>query len=398
MKKINLRSPKYIIPLIALPFLFGFNWIIGDMVKEEESATTAMAELESLNAEIPSANLSKRKIKEKFDSFKETYKNDRDFTAINNIDEINELTSGMDSRYSQEEREFIDSINNSILHDEKATYLNELDNIKPYAQKSEPTGRSQAAKAAEPLSKVSARARRESNEERELRLFRQQMLMLDSLTKSPEQRHEEQEEAKRKILLEELRQKETARKEKEVEVGKRTPINRKYFNTVQSNHNKSHIKAMIDEDIKVVDGSRVRVRILDDIVAGGHFLKKGSYLYGTVSSFGNQRLSINIRSIMINDEILPVNLLVYDNDYNEGLYVPLSKFTEFTKNLGGDLSNGSNPNIQNNEDPNNLNQLLFGLANRGVQSGTQAVGKAARRNRAKLKYNTIIYLIDPDEL
>ena len=398
MKKINLKAPKYIIPLIALPFLFGFNWIINDMVQEEESTTTAMAELESLNAEIPDANLSKRKIKEKFDSFKETYKHDRDFTAINNIDEINELTSGIDSRYTQKEREFIDSINNSILNDEKASYLDELDRINSNAQKSELISRSHTPKAGTPFSQVSAPKQREIKEDREMRLFRQQMLMLDSLTKSPEQRHEEQEEEKRKVLLDELLQKEKERKEKEVEVGKRTAINRMHFNTVQSNQNKSHIKAIIDEDIKVVDGSRVRVRLLDDIVAGGHFLKKGSYLYGTVSSFGNQRLSINIKSILIDDQVLPVNLQVYDNDYNEGLYVPLSKFTEFTKNLGGDLSNGSNLNIQNNENHDNLNQLLFGLANRGAQSGTQAVGKAARRNRAKLKYNTIIYLIDPDEL
>ena len=43
------------------------------------------------------------------------------------------------------------------------------------------------------------------------------------------------------------------------------------------------IMAIIDENVKAVDGSRVRLRLLDDIEIGDETIKKGTYLYGGVS-------------------------------------------------------------------------------------------------------------------
>ena len=46
------------------------------------------------------------------------------------------------------------------------------------------------------------------------------------------------------------------------------------------------IKAIIDEDVKATDGSRVRLRLLDDIEIGETVVKKGSYLYEKLKSVG----------------------------------------------------------------------------------------------------------------
>ena len=47
------------------------------------------------------------------------------------------------------------------------------------------------------------------------------------------------------------------------------------------------IKAIIDENIKAVDGSRVRLRLIDDVEINEVVVPKGSYLYATMSGFGS---------------------------------------------------------------------------------------------------------------
>ena len=46
----------------------------------------------------------------------------------------------------------------------------------------------------------------------------------------------------------------------------------------------------------------------------------------------------------------------------------------------------------------NNNQLVMGMVQKMFQSTTTAVSKLIRGNKAKLKYNTQVYLIDPEEL
>lgn len=59
-----------------------------------------------------------------------------------------------------------------------------------------------------------------------------------------------------------------------------------YFNTINNNEaNQKLIKAIVDEDVKAVDGSRVRLRLLDDIDVGERTIRKGSYLYCIMSGF-----------------------------------------------------------------------------------------------------------------
>lgn len=84
--------------------------------------------------------------------------------------------------------------------------------------------------------------------------------------------------------------------------------------------------AIIDENVKAVDGSRVRLRLLDDIEIGDETIKKGTYLYATMSGFGKQRVQGKVESIFYDDDIIKVSLSIYDTDGMQGLYVPLSSF------------------------------------------------------------------------
>ena len=84
-----------------------------------------------------------------------------------------------------------------------------------------------------------------------------------------------------------------------------------YFNTINNNEaNQKLIKAIVDEDVKAVDGSRVRLRLLDDIDVGERTIRKGSYLYCIMSGFGQQRVKGNVTSVLFNDELVKINLSI----------------------------------------------------------------------------------------
>lgn len=94
------------------------------------------------------------------------------------------------------------------------------------------------------------------------------------------------------------------------------------------------IKAIIDEDIKAVDGSRVRLRLLDDVEINECVVKRGSYLYATMSGFSSGRVKGNITSILIEDELVKVSLSLYDTDGMEGLMYRTASSRETEQGCG----------------------------------------------------------------
>lgn len=130
------------------------------------------------------------------------------------------------------------------------------------------------------------------------------------------------------------------------EVVKKQKETSDYFNTIVSNEPEHKlIRAIVDEDVKAVDGSRVRLRLLDDIDIGDRTIAKGNYLYCTLNGFGQQRVKGTVKSVLVNDELVKVNLSIYDTDGLEGLYVPKSSFSETAKDIvSGTVSQNMNIN------------------------------------------------------
>ena len=154
------------------------------------------------------------------------------------------------------------------------------------------------------------------------------------------------------------------------------------------------IKAIIDENIKAVDGSRVRLRLIDDVEINEIVVPKGSYLYATMSGFGSQRVKGNVTSIMVDGEIIKINLALYDTDGLEGLYVPSSQFRETTKDVGsGELSNTSTL-TNTTTTGNSLASWGAQAISNAVQKSSNAVSKAIKKNKVKLKSGTFVYLIN----
>ena len=178
--------------------------------------------------------------------------------------------------------------------------------------------------------------------------------------------------------------------------------NAERFNTVGAESDAvdaSLIRAMIDKTTKAHEGTRLRFKLLDNVTVNGTKLKKGTYLYGTVTGFGQQRVRATITSILIGGKFINVNLLVFDNDGMEGFYVPESAFRDFMKEAGAST-------VQQNISFESENGYGSGISGEAIalqalqnmyNSATSAVAANIRKNRAKIKYNTIVYLINSDE-
>ena len=188
-----------------------------------------------------------------------------------------------------------------------------------------------------------------------------------------------------------------AETDKASEVVKKVKTASDYFNTLAKDAREPKlIKAIIDENIKAVDGSRVRLRLLDDIEINESVVRRGTYLYATVSGFSSGRVKGSINSILVEDELVKVSLSIYDTDGLEGLYVPISQFRETSKDVASSAMSGS-MNMNTSGYGNSLAQWGMQAVNKAYQKTSNAISKAIKKNKVKLKYGTFVYLVNGRE-
>lgn len=113
-----------------------------------------------------------------------------------------------------------------------------------------------------------------------------------------------------------------------------------------------------------------------------------------MSGFGSQRVKGNVTSIMVDGEIIKVNLALYDTDGLEGLYVPSSQFRETTKDVGSGALSNTSTLTNTTTSGNSLASWGAQAISNAVQKSSNAVSKAIKKNKAKLKYGTFVYLIN----
>ena len=181
------------------------------------------------------------------------------------------------------------------------------------------------------------------------------------------------------------------------EVVKKQKETSDYFNTITTNEPEHKlIKAIVDEDIKVTDGSRVRLRLLDDIDVGDRTITKGSYLYCTMSGFSQQRIKGTVKSVLVNDELVKVNLSIYDTDGMEGLYVPKSSFRETTQDVASGAMSQS-MSLNDGSSTTSIGRWGMQALQNAYQKTANAISKNIRKNKVKVKYGTQVYLINSKE-
>ncbi len=386
LKKINWKQPKYMIPLIIyFPLLFVGYFVIDLFHTEKAEIPDGLATTEYLNPDLPEAKMKGDGIGNKYESMLKSYGKIDDYSALGNIERNEEDTrEEYESKYTDEEREQLEAQEAAKLAEMQRQLQESAQKGQEIAQGGSPSEEDRIARskqreqeAMDELNRAIAQARLQA-----------QQSMMPAATDTADA-------GKREGKVEASDKKKTDDDEPQ-EVVKKVKVTSDYFNTLCDNDKEtSLIKAIIDENIKAVDGSRVRLRLLDDIEINDVVVPKGSYLYATMSGFGSQRVKGNVQSIMVDDDIIKVSLALYDTDGLEGLYVPSSQFRETTKDVGsGALSNTSSLTNSSTTSGNSLATWGAQTITNAVQKTSNAISKAIKKNNAKLKYGTFVYLIN----
>lgn len=396
LKQINFRQPKYVLPAILYPLILGTGWLVIDMFKTEvkDAPDKNLEETEYLNPSLPAAHIKDDGIGGRTESMMKSYGRIQDYSAVENIDRDNEeKTEDYDSRYSDEDFAMLDR--------EAQTRTEELLRLREMQDRI-----AKGAEAGEAMVSDSLTAIDYADNNNKEALAELERALAEARLKGQQSIEQTVPEVSAQVAVtatETVEAKEGAVNALSDDDNAQTVVKAKrpsssYFNTLAENEPEpSLIKAIIDEDVKAVDGSRVRLRLLDDVEINDVFLPKGSYIYAIMSGFSQQRVKGTVKSLMVADNLVKVNLTIYDMDGMEGLYVPASQFRETAKDVAGGALDQSMTLNSNTSGMNNVTQWGWNAIQNAYQKTSSAISKAIKKNKVNLKYGTSVYLVNGRE-
>ena len=407
LRQINWKQPKYMLPaIIYIPLLATGYFVIDIFHTETAEVPSELETTEYLNAELPKAQLKGDAIVSKRDAMERSFGQISDFSAVEGIEQDDDKpqTEDYDSKYSDEDLAFLDADAAQRTAELEASLQERLrqsaekgkaigDGEPPSYSEDDRLARHEAsqAQALAELEEALAKARLAGTQKADG--------AVNDITRDEENLANRDAMHTGKVVsgtIEVNGKAVTAPSENE-EAGqmvKKVRTSSSYFNTIADvDAEPNLIKAIIDEDIKAVDGSRVRLRLLDDVEINETVVKKGTYIYAIMSGFGGQRVKGTIKSLLVDDRIVKVNLSLYDTDGLEGLYVPQSSFRETTKDVASSSMGGS-MSINDGGTGNSFSQWGMQAVQQAYSKTSNAISKAIRKNKAKLKYGTFVYLVN----
>ena len=405
LDKINFKQPKYMLPAIIYLPVLGTAYFVFDMFNTElaDVTPTELETTEYLNDKMPTAQISEE-LGDKYENMLKSYGKIEDYSAVENIErgDDSEATEDYDSKYTDDDLAALDA--------DAAKRLAELERegIEDKLRESKHRGEGMLTDSlSAPLSEEERLARSKQRQDEALEELNKALAQarlagqkgIDGITDAAKEvaqgadTVDTSHNIQGHVEVNENMVSQPSDNDTPASVVRKMRTNSDYFNTLTENENEPHlIKAIIDEDVKCIDGSRVRLRLLDDIEINEVTLAKGSYLYAEMSGFGGQRVKGDVSSILVNDELIKVSLTIYDTDGLEGLYVPKSSFRETANDVASSAMSGS---MSVNETSNNtFTQWGVQAINNAYQRTANALSKNIRKNKAKLKYGTFVYLVN----
>ncbi len=154
------------------------------------------------------------------------------------------------------------------------------------------------------------------------------------------------------------------------------------------------VRACIHGDQTVISGQGVRMRLLEPMRVGKHVLPKNTLLTGE-SRIQGERLNIGIVQVEYDGIIIPVELTVYDNDGQDGIFIPgsmeASAVKEVAANMGQNLGTSISITNQSAKD-----QLLSELGRGAIHGVSQYISKKLREEKVHLKSGHTLMLYQND--
>jgi conjugative transposon TraM protein len=423
--KINFKQPKYVIPLIILPFLTLGFFIFGGKLTADQKVI-ANKKVEGINTNMPGVDtsISKGEIKDKFSAYQQAFKNVTDQSAMGDIDKPGAEGQGIDykSSYSSADKERLeaqrkmDSLNQVLRFGQtniqgkiaqynrsggfgesgQATRRNTDGYLSGNNESGDPLlNKLLKMQQQDSLQQQSKATPGKDNEdqgsyENQMRVFHEQMKYMDSMQHANGGESEAGKNGiKHKLYAKEFNpEKDTSNKP--LPISSTTARGQSVFNTVRYfDDDNNNIAAMIDQDVKATLGSRVRIRLIKEMYVGDYLIKRGTYIYGVVTGFQKQRVNISVAQVLYNNTSLPVKIDLFDNDGYLGLYVPGSNFREFSKEIGTQATQG----LSQAATPDN-SDVKMNMLSQIFNTTTTTLSSLIRKDKAFLKYNYIVYLKD----
>jgi conjugative transposon TraM protein len=394
MKKLDFKQKKYILPLLALPFLLLFIYV-GTQFAKEEQPKEKPKELSISLGESQDSIMSKN---DAYDAF---FKKEDNRTMLEGLDKEKDSLLDYEDQLSLAQKRKIDSLkavsgrqNRYQSKGNLSSYYNpkkEQNDDGDYKRSSEIIRMLNDKSYGKPESDYASEHSKTTPTHQQnpdpVKYLKQQMLVMDSLEKARDPEYQSKLAAEEKLKMSKEKMEEFLNSTFNVS---KSGINSE-FNAFYKEKENSFIKAVIDENNKGYLGSRIRLRLLEDVFVGNKKLSKGSILYGQISGFAMQRVNLSIVSVFTKGEIYPVNLSVYDVDGSKGLYVPESVFRDMIREMGSNSVQGTQMDMGGQGFFTSLGSKLF-------TSTSKSIANLIKTNKAKLKYNSYVFLIDEKQL
>lgn len=394
IKKINFKEKKYVLPLLALPFLFLFGYVGAQFAKEDTSEKDQPKELSLSLGETQDSIMTKN---DAYDAF---FKKDDNRTMLEGLDKEEDSLFNYDDQLSLDQKRKIDSLKAvTARHNQYRGKGNPSSYYNPNSSQREDKDYKRSSEIIRMLNDKSygkqengydseiPKAQSKNEPQDPVKYLKQQMLVMDSLEKARDPEYQSKLAAEQKLKANREKMDEFLNSTFNVN---KSGINSD-FNAFYKEKENSFIKAVIDENNKGFLGSRIRFRLLEDIFVSNRKIGKGSILYGQISGFSMQRVDLKIISVFTKGEIYPVNLSIYDVDGMKGLYVPQSVFRDMIRVMGSNSVQGTQMDMGGQGFFTSIGSKLF-------TSTSKSIANLIKTNKAKLKYNSYVFLIDEKQL
>lgn len=409
IRKINFKQPKYIFPLVVFIPLCALVYFVMQTFGGGEDDRQTVA-TDRINTQLPNAQA--EEAGDKMYEMSRRFGDEDAFTAVGAIGEEQKKAEELEHGYSEDELNKLDAAEAERLRQQRE--MEELErslaesrrHINSFAYGDNASSGNRSGNGSRTGTSTTTEGYTSQDdfardlEEIQRRSYERQKAIESGLGIGRFDRDEQADKQRRDSIVK-VHQAEKERNRPKLVI-KSGDTNAEKFHTVTSPDDIAEaklIRAMIDQTTKAKEGTSLRFKLLDDITVSNTKLKKGTYLYGTVTGFGQQRVKATITSILVGDKFINVKLSVFDNDGMEGFYVPESSFREFVKDASSSAVQ-QNINFQS-EDGYGSGISGEALALQALQnvynSASSAISSNIRKNKAKIKYNTIVYLINSEE-
>ena len=153
---------------------------------------------------------------------------------------------------------------------------------------------------------------------------------------------------------------------------------------------KNSIRASIYQTITISNGKEVQLRLQEPMQAGNMLIPANTILTGS-AKIGGERLHITITSIQYADNVIPVEMEVYDMDGMQGIFVPNSDEVTAMKEIAANMGTSMGSSITITDDAGS--QLAADLGRSLIQGTSQFFSKKMREVKVTLKAGYKVLLL-----